>query len=214
MCLAPIKIKIKSKRISQNHSQKLWIEVPCGHCAECMQLKRDQWYLRNYWHSKECFDKGGYVLFDTLTYDDEHLPHISDFFPEVKGTNLDYSCFCYDHYKNFMKRLRTNLCRGAFEPEYLEMKRLRNERKHYSRKSKEYADLTYEIECLDGIRKTFPVAKSLNAFCVTEYGDEGYYRDDRGRMRKATFRPHYHLLFYVNTNITIKVTTICTTFLP
>lgn len=197
MCLNPIKIRVKSKRISQNNFQKIFITVPCGHCAECMQLKRDQWYLRNYWHCKEVFDKGGYVLFETLTYDDQNLPHLSDWFPELKNTDMDYSCFCYEHYRNFMKRLRINLTRGAFEPEYLEMKKLINERKRFKKGSKQYADLTYDIKCLNEIRKTFPVAENLQAFVVCEYGKEEWYRDDKGRMRKGTFRPHYHLLFYV-----------------
>lgn len=198
MCLNPIKIRVNNIYLSNNKLHPLFIEVPCGHCAECMNLRREQWYLRNYWHCRECFDRGGFVLFDTLTYRDGELPHLSWYFPEAEGTSWDYPCFCYEHYKNFMKRLRINLTRGAFEPEYIEMKKLKEERKHYKKSSKEYKELSYEIDCLDGIRKTFPAARNLNAFCVCEYGSDDYYRDDKGKMRKASFRPHYHLLFYVN----------------
>ena len=198
MCLNPKKIRVKSNYISSNNYKGLFIQVPCGTCAECMELKRDQWYLRNYWHSKECFDKGGYVFFETLSYRDSDLPHLSDWFEELKGTSDDYSCFNYEHYRNFMKRLRINLTRGVFEEEYIQKKRLINLRKRCKKGSKLYADLTSQIEELDANITRYSAARNLNAFCVCEYGSEDYYQDDNGRMRKATFRPHYHLLFYVN----------------
>ena len=250
--------------LSNGHLQPLFIEVPCGHCAECLGLKREQWYLRNYWHCKECFDKGGFVLFDTLTYRDSDLPHLSLYIPEAEGTSWDYPCFSYDHYKNFMKRLRINLSRGVFEDEFIKIKEFRKERSELIKKKKsinadiafllefkwhsvnhcfgdgvlkyidkyvvggdvdwyssyaylmKYSDLSkiddlrkkrselikrikdidYEIECLDAFRKTWKAAENIDAFVVSEYGDEGYYMSDNGKMRKATFRPHYHLLFY------------------
>lgn len=204
--------------LSNGHLQPLFIEVPCGHCGECLGLKREQWYLRNYWHCKECFDKGGFVLFDTLTYRDSDLPHLSLYIPEAEGTSWDYPCFSYDHYKNFMKRLRINLSRGVFEDEFIEMQKqkviythLKNLRKQYPIKlkadkaknsvfranlEKKIKDVKHEIECLDALRKTWESAENIDAFVVTEYGDDGYYMSDNGKMRKATFRPHYHLLFY------------------
>ena len=220
MCLNPVKIRVNNMYLSNGHLQPLYINVPCGTCAECLGLKREQWYLRNYWQCKECFDKGGYVLFDTLTYCDSDLPHLSLYIPEAEGTSWDYPCFCYDHYRNFMKRLRINLSRGVFEPEYIELQKYRDEltRLKCGRKflpikrkvdkdlnfekrqelEKRIKDVQYEIECLDAIRKSWSAAKNLKSFVVCEYGDDGYYRDDNGRMRKATFRPHYHMLFYVN----------------
>ena len=218
MCLNPVKIRVNNMYLSNGHLQPLFIEVPCGHCAECLGLKREQWYLRNYWHCKECFDKGGFVLFDTLTYRDSDLPHLSLYIPEAEGTSWDYPCFSYDHYKNFMKRLRINLSRGVFEDEFIEMQKqkvvythLKNLRKQYPIKlkadkvknsvaranlEKKIKDVKYEIECLDALRKTWVAAENIDAFVVTEYGDDGYYMSDNGKMRKATFRPHYHLLFY------------------
>lgn len=218
MCLNPVKIRVNNMYLSNGHLQPLFIEVPCGHCAECLGLKREQWYLRNYWHCKECFDKGGFVLFDTLTYRDSDLPHLSLYIPEAEGTSWDYPCFSYDHYKNFMKRLRINLSRGVFEDEFIEMQKqkvvythLKNLRKQYPIKlkadkvknsvaraklEKKIKDVKYEIDCLDALRKTWAAAENIDAFVVTEYGDDGYYMSDNGKMRKATFRPHYHLLFY------------------
>ena len=198
MCLNPRKIRVRNRQLGRNNYNPLYITVPCGECAECRELKMNQWYLRNYWHSKECFDKGGYVLFDTLTYDDRHLPHLSDFFEDLQGTEDDFACFSYDDYKNFMKRLRTNLSRGVFEPEYQEVKELIRKRKRCKRGSEEFNRLNIEIEGCRMALKRWQAAKNLTAFIVCEYGSEGYYKDDHGKMRKATFRPHYHMLFYVN----------------
>lgn len=218
MCLNPVKIRVNNMYLSNGHLQPLFIEVPCGHCAECLGLKREQFYLRNYWHSKRCFDSGGFCLFDTLTYRDSDLPHLSLYIPEAEGTSWDYPCFSYDHYKNFMKRLRVNLSRGVFEDEFIEMQKqkvvythLKNLRKQYPIKLKsdkvknsvvrakleeKIKDVKHEIECLDALRKTWPAAENIDAVVVCEYGDDGYYMSDKGKMRKATFRPHYHLLFY------------------
>ncbi len=161
MCLSPIRIKNRSKHYTADGMQRRWLMVPCGHCAECIQLKRRQWYMRNYWHCKECYDNDGFVLFDTLTYDNEHLPHLSRFLPLLKGmkdeegNSLDFSCFDKRDLDNFMKRLRINLTRDGYD-----------------------------------------VKGNLDYFYSTEYGSDDEYIDDRNRGRKATFRPHYHFLFY------------------
>lgn len=161
MCLSPIRIKNRSKHYTADGMQRRWLMVPCGHCAECIELKRRQWYMRNYWHCLECYDNNGFVLFDTLTYDDGHLPHLSRFLPMLKGmkdaegNSLDFACFDKRDLDNFMKRLRINLTRDGYD-----------------------------------------VNGNLDYFYSTEYGSDDEYIDDRGRSRFATFRPHYHFLFY------------------
>lgn len=37
----------------------------------------------------------------------------------------------------------------------------------------------------------------LRYFITTEYGHDNFYRDSRGRLRRGTNRPHYHVLFFV-----------------
>lgn len=111
MCLNPINILNPTKRIAICGGVSLRNTVACGKCAHCLTRKRDEYSFRTYWHTKDTLDKGGYVIFDTLTYSNKYLPHISD---HVKITKEDkrlygltnFSCFSREHYKLFFKRLR------------------------------------------------------------------------------------------------------------
>ena len=107
MCLRPIKILNPTKRISRYGGQKLKLTVKCNHCAECQNSKRDEYSFRTYWHTKETIKNGGYVLFDTLTYSEDYVPHISDVFDIKKYGVSDFTCFNLNHYKEFFKRLRS-----------------------------------------------------------------------------------------------------------
>ena len=116
MCLKPVKIHNRSLTIGQNDWTQYELTVPCGQCAECKKLIRDQWYLRSYWQAKYTFDQNGYVLFDTLTYDDSHLPHLSDHMPSFKNSIMDFPCFSHEDIRGFFKRLRGNLEYAGFNP--------------------------------------------------------------------------------------------------
>lgn len=115
MCLRPIKIRNRSLVVGQSDWTPYSLTVPCMDCAECKSLMRDQWYLRAYWQARYTFDQGGYVLFDTLTYDDAHLPHISDTMPEFRNSVLDFPCFSQDDYRRFFIDLRQNLSRAGYD---------------------------------------------------------------------------------------------------
>ena len=219
MCLNPVKIRVNNAYLSHGTLQPMYLNIPCGRCSECVQLKRDQFYLRTYWESKKCFDQNGYVYFETLSYRTEDLPHLSWWFPEFEGKSYDYPCFCYEHYCNFMKRLRINLERGVFEPDYLEIQKLRKEKTDLKKMRIKYPlrknidkvkngpkrewienrikEIDLSILDLSETKVCWDVDKNLNVVVVSEYGDDNIYRDDRGKLRKGTFRPHYHLLFFV-----------------
>ena len=113
MCLSPIKIKNRSKYFNLHTFQKLSIDVPCGKCAECIAAKQNEYYFRTYYQCLDCWKQGGYVLFDTLTYDSEHLPHISDFIEDFNieeiRADLDFPCFNYEDIRYFIVRLRRAL---------------------------------------------------------------------------------------------------------
>ena len=109
MCLNPITIKNPKKRISLSGGMPFSIQVPCGECAECKELKRTEWYYRTYYEAMSCFDSNGYVLFDTLTYRDEELPHVSEFIDI--DSEWDASCFDVEDYRLFFVRLRMALQR-------------------------------------------------------------------------------------------------------
>lgn len=116
MCLNPNYITPKRKYFKLGDYQSYNMYVPCMKCAECKQMMRNEWYLRNYWQSRYTFDNNGYVLFDTLTYRDEDVPHLSDFI-KLEGKVLDYMCFNYEDVQDFKKRLKTNLDRQGYDSE-------------------------------------------------------------------------------------------------
>lgn len=110
MCLNPIHIYSRKRRLGFGDS--FLHDVSCGKCSECLEARKQEYYVRTYFTFQECVDKGGYMLFDTLTYDDEYLPHVSDFVPLASGQ--DFSCFNVNHYKLFFKRLRISLHRLGY----------------------------------------------------------------------------------------------------
>lgn len=80
-------------------SQREYIDVPCGSCGECRNIKYFSILQRVQMESLT-----SYVYFCTLTYDDEHIPHM-DF---VDDRNNFQSLYYSDisHIQNMMKRLR------------------------------------------------------------------------------------------------------------
>ena len=163
MCLNPIKLYNPAKKISLLGGQRYLIEVPCGDCAECREARRSDLYFRTFYECEYTWSKNGFVYFDTLTYNDANLPHISDFITRIdKGSSLDFSCFNREDFRLFMVRLRRQL---------------------------EYHG--------------FDVKNNLKYFVSSEYGSDKEYVDDSGRIRKATQRPHYHVLFFVTGDIDV-----------
>ena len=158
MCLVSRAGRTNSKNLKGFRPYR--IGYKCGHCAECIKEKRNEWLLRSYFESKDTLEHDGYILFDTLTYDDEHLPYISRFYPQVLGTDNDFSCFSYEDVRAFTNLLWTTINRQPRLEDY-------------------------------------DVKKNVKFFLVSEYGHEDIYADDFGHVRKGTFRPHYHVLFYV-----------------
>lgn len=109
MCLRPIKIKNPTETISRLGGQPLYINVPCGKCAQCMKKKRLEWHFRCYQHAKSVTSKGGYIYFDTLTYNEDNIPHLSNYIDISNYDLVDFTCFDNTHWKNFLKNLRRQL---------------------------------------------------------------------------------------------------------
>lgn len=40
---------------------------------------------------------------------------------------------------------------------------------------------------------------SFHRICTCEYGHGDFYQDDKGRFRRGTYRPHYHILLFLDT---------------
>ncbi len=145
MCLKPVKIRTPFKKIALQGGQPLTMEVPCGSCAECKKRIRLEWHFRTYHQCEECVSNGGFIYYDTLTYSDEHVPHLSDFVDLSSTKVSDFTCFNSTHWRNFLKNLRRQL-------------------NYYYR----FVNFKY--------------------FLTSEYGTDERY----------THRPHYHVLFFVD----------------
>lgn len=113
MCLSPITIPNPTKYISTKHADQFMLQVPCGHCAECEQNNSSQWFYRAWYEFEDCLKAGGFVLFDTLTYDNEHLPHISDFMSISKEN--DFPCFNHQHVRKFRDLLTKRVKRAGYD---------------------------------------------------------------------------------------------------
>ena len=77
MCIIPMKIK------GVRAASPVLQFVPCGHCDECRRAEKSGWSFRLGLELQKCIDNGWELGFCTLTYNDEHVPHIP------------YECFRY-----------------------------------------------------------------------------------------------------------------------
>ena len=159
-CLRPIRVYNQSRFIVPTNRDQLVLTCNCGKCANCQRNKHAEWSFRAFKRFEKCVSDGHYMLFDTLSYSDQYLPHLKDF-DEFKDLPLlkNHSCFRRSDIKLSMARLRRRLHKKG-----------------------------YGSRCFD-------------YFLTSEYGSDNLYVDDRGRVRKATLRPHYHVLFYLKKDI-------------
>lgn len=93
MCLNPISrpnpnlgCKPSSGYMFMKDLKSKFIEVPCGHCAECVALRQNQLAQR-----VENESKYAYLYFCTLTYDEKHLPRYRVLVPTVERARPDGS---------------------------------------------------------------------------------------------------------------------------
>lgn len=109
MCLFPRLIRNPTKRLSRHGGQPLFLEVPCNSCSECKDSKRHEWHFRSFHEVNNIIQHGGYVVYDTLTYAEEHVPHLSNFIDIEEYGLQDFYCFNSEHWRNFLKRIRRHL---------------------------------------------------------------------------------------------------------
>lgn len=103
MCLQPLHIKNNSSYHVEGISYTGY-DVPCGHCLECQQEKRNEWQTRISFELASLYACHGRAVFLTFTYDNEHLPHFElDF--GVQGKEV-ISCFSHADVLAFLNRLK------------------------------------------------------------------------------------------------------------
>lgn len=148
--------------------------VRCGKCRECRQAKSLSWKVRNYFEAKRIQRLGGFMVYVTLTYNNDNVPKFSPMeyllsrdtseFPlhfdvdKFKDSHIsacrEYLCFRHSDLQKYLKAIRSQFARYGF------------------------GDIRY--------------------FFASEFGGDYDYMDDYGHRRHATHRPHYHGLFFVN----------------
>lgn len=109
MCLFPRNIRNPTRSIARCGGQKLRMQVKCNECAECKKQKRLEWSFRANEHCKETFANGGFVVFMTLTYNDDNVPHLSDFIDVKQYGIADFMCFSSRDWMLFLKNMRRQL---------------------------------------------------------------------------------------------------------
>lgn len=108
MCTTPITIKNPRKRFIP-YVDKKYFKVPCGHCLECRNRKRNELYMLSYFEYLNAKYKGGFTQFFTLTYNDDYLPT----FGNIPFTNIPRPCFSRDDIQKYFYRV-TSACKRAF----------------------------------------------------------------------------------------------------
>ena len=105
MCKCPIKVltpKLKAGTYICG-ADKEYLLVPCGHCEECNLKKQNDLVFRAYYEYLSCQHDKGFVLFQTLTYSEEHVPLAGGF-----------RFFRKKDLQKFLKRLRKKLCDAGY----------------------------------------------------------------------------------------------------
>lgn len=110
MCYSPITVINPCKYVDVRRKDRFLMQVPCGKCAECQEAKSREWYFRTYYEFLRTFESSqdAFVYFDTLTYDDAHLPYMNEIVSELPHL----PCFRSGDVIKFFKRLRISLSRN------------------------------------------------------------------------------------------------------
>lgn len=198
MCLNPIRKQSNRKYFLPGRWQSYYNEYPCGECVECKRNRELDDYIRTLWECKYVFNVcNGYAIFDTLTYDNKNLPHISDIVSDF-GIKLRYdipeflnlSCFRLSDWRSFMTNLNAKLV-------YQIKKQIQYWMKHYFKKDLTIRDLHKTWRVWFKKLYGFDCPKHIyNYMMASEFGHDYEYIDDSGNQRKGTRRPHYHVIFF------------------
>lgn len=113
MCLSSFYVPVRSSFVYYKRPCALFNRCRCGHCAECQQDLKSEYMYRTHYEAEDTFKKGGYVIFDTLTYSEDDCPWTKKVLKEYHNIdipdNLNFRCFNYKDVTDFLKRVRTAL---------------------------------------------------------------------------------------------------------
>lgn len=114
MCLYQYKLYPSNTKVySRTHVGRMLQSYRCGHCAECLEQTRKEWYFRSVYEFDSTVASNGYMLFDTLTYRPSVVPRVSRYYSVPK--EMDWMCFDHADATNFLKDLRIRLERAGYD---------------------------------------------------------------------------------------------------
>lgn len=186
MCTSPIKIKNGSRRY-RDGIDKMFFRVPCGHCKECIERKKDDWFVRAYFEYLRVKKVGGRVFFPTFTFNQEHLPVWKD--DNFIFNGKPFQCPVFDplQVKRFRDKLRVYLSRDWFCKRVKGKMQYKSCCKHYSRVREKLINEGWSLYW-SGISFS-EHANTIRFFMSCEYG--------------TTYgRSHIHALFFIPFAIT------------
>ncbi|QCS36405.1 replication initiator protein [Capybara microvirus Cap3_SP_344] len=103
MCLFPKRIRNPKKDFRSGYDPE-WLTVPCGNCYDCIQKNIRDWSARARAEYHDYKEKGGCVLFPTLTYNEKCCPC-------VNIGNKSYRAFSKRDVQHFIKKFRVYVSR-------------------------------------------------------------------------------------------------------
>lgn len=208
MCLNPI--KIPNTNFGKGHIGTLftkdtthrYMEVPCGHCPDCVAAAQSQIVQR-----AEVEDRYNHIFFATLTYDNKHLPELEVYVPEETNPSMaamDDVSSSYetspqereerenrrisqliDDFESSTESFQVQDSPDASAPELLP----EDPNPIYGDNVKvvkfKYADIRHVQHMMKRIRDNVDFeGRAMKYICVSELG-------------KVNGRPHFHILFFV-----------------
>lgn len=103
MCLSPLHIRNKSVYQFYGLSYTGY-DVPCGHCLECNQIRKNDWQTRIAFELSSLYKRHGRAVFLTFTYNNSCLPHFTLNFGH--GEKYRIEVFRHKDVLSFLNRLK------------------------------------------------------------------------------------------------------------
>lgn len=176
MCLTPIKIKNPNygkKSINpRTDTVHQFIEVPCGHCPQCIAARQSEFVQRAYMESQK-----NHIFFATLTYDPAHLPVLSLEVP------LSSECSPVSNFKDETLRA-AGITAERLASQTLLFDESGHEKTDTLQVDIPYADIHHLQLMFKRMRDNNRLGRPFRYIACTELGSR------RGR-------PHAHILFFV-----------------
>lgn len=108
MCLKHKTIYTNQHHIAYANYDKYTITIPCNDCVECWQEKENEWKLRTYYEYLDCIRKGGYCIWDTLTYNEKNIPTFQKVEKHIPD-KYNFTCFNFKEIQQFIAKLRDKI---------------------------------------------------------------------------------------------------------